>query len=143
MHAVSTRHHYTELKGVGLCPRKADTSRKAFVCSIHSSSHNVPYRCPTCAEALHVLDKHTLKCDNGHTSLRAREGYVHLLPSGRKAPVNAAGDSPEMVSRALINPNSCYYARLACAMMSWLRVQDCRLHHQRWTLSQPHHVIES
>ena len=139
MHAVSSRHHKTELKGVGLRPRKAFASRKAFVCS----SQIILYRCPTCAESLRVLDKHTLKCDNGHTSLRAKEGYVHLLPSGRKAPVNAAGDSPEMVSRAPFSSVPCYHARLACAMMSWLRVQDCCLHHHRWILSQPRHVIES
>lgn len=143
MHAVSTRFYYTELKGVRLCPWKSLSASKAFDCSSHNSSHNVAYRCPTCAEALRVLDKHTLKCDSGHTTLRAKEGYVHLLPSGRKAPVNAAGDSSEMVSRAPSSPVPCYHARLACEMMSWLRVQDCCLHHHRWTLSQPRHVIKS
>ena len=68
------------------------TRRQPVTCSA-----GIAYRCPTCSQPLREAGKDTLTCDTGHTILRAKEGYVHLRPSGRKAAVNAAGDSPEMV----------------------------------------------
>ena len=69
-------------------------SRRPYV---SCSSRNIMYRCPTCLQPLREKDKSMLECGSGHTILRAKEGYIHLLPSGRKAAVNAAGDSLEMV----------------------------------------------
>lgn len=66
------------------------------------TSNGIAYRCPTCSQPLIDKDRSTLMCENGHTSLRAKEGYVHLHPSGRKAAVNAAGDAAEMVSNASV-----------------------------------------
>ena len=66
------------------------------------TSNGIAYRCPTCSQPLIDIDRSTLMCENGHTSLRAKEGYVHLHPSGRKAAVNAAGDAAEMVSNASV-----------------------------------------
>ena len=70
------------------------TRRQQVTCN----GGGVAYRCPTCSQPLRECDQGTLICDDGHTILRAREGHVHLRLSGRKAAVNAPGDSPEMVS---------------------------------------------
>ena len=88
------------------------------------TGNGIAYRCPTCSQPLTDKDRNTLVCENGHTSLRAKEGHVHLHPSGRKAAVNAAGDAAEMVSNAsvLSTPyrrrfelvESAYVERLPC-----------------------------
>ena len=61
------------------------------------ASIDIVYRCPTCTQPLREKDGGMLVCESGHTVLCAKEGYVHLRPSGRKAAANSAGDSPEMV----------------------------------------------
>lgn len=87
-----------------LVPRGAKSSRSLlkWQCireqQITCSSARIAYRCPTCSQPLRESDQGTLICDAGHTVLRAKEGHVHLRPSGRKVAINAAGDSPEMVS---------------------------------------------
>ena len=47
-----------------------------------------------------------LQCPAGHTILRAKEGYLHLLPSGRKRALQPAGDSEAMVC-ACLSPCRC------------------------------------
>ena len=80
----------------GLCRSQHHVRGQQLGCT----GNGIAYRCPTCSQLLTDKDRNTLVCENGHTSLRAKEGYVHLHPSGRKAAVNAAGDAAEMVSNA-------------------------------------------
>lgn len=67
----------------------------------HPGAH-IPWTCPTCRQPLRPSTEHILVCEQGHTSLRAKEGYVHLLPSGRKPSLHGAGDSEVMVRRPLV-----------------------------------------
>ncbi len=56
---------------------------------------SVRFRCPHCREPLEPAPG-GLACSSGHHFDRAAEGYVNLLPSGRKAS-RPAGDSAEML----------------------------------------------
>jgi 23S rRNA (guanine745-N1)-methyltransferase len=53
------------------------------------------FRCPHCAAPLDDRDP-GVGCTNGHRFDRASEGYLHLLPAGRKKGP-APGDSAEMI----------------------------------------------
>jgi 23S rRNA (guanine745-N1)-methyltransferase len=54
----------------------------------------LPYlRCPHCGAALR-LDERTVRCEAGHSFDVARQGYVDLMPAGRRP----AGDTAEMVA---------------------------------------------
>jgi len=53
------------------------------------------YRCPHCTDPLDDNDS-TLRCANGHSFDRAREGYVNLLPAGRLKG-GPSGDDDAMV----------------------------------------------
>ena len=50
--------------------------------------------CPHCGQAFSEADRGVV-CPSGHTFDRAREGYLHLLPSGRIAATTTPGDTPE------------------------------------------------
>jgi 23S rRNA (guanine745-N1)-methyltransferase len=56
----------------------------------------VPYRCPNCTQVL-ASDASGWGCGSGHRFDRAKEGYVNLLPAGRKKGGDA-GDSAEMLA---------------------------------------------
>jgi 23S rRNA (guanine745-N1)-methyltransferase len=53
------------------------------------------FRCPHCALAM-TSDSSGAWCPNGHRFDRAAEGYLHLLPAGRKKGA-IPGDSAEMI----------------------------------------------
>lgn len=50
--------------------------------------------CPHCGTTLRDLGNRVV-CLNNHNFDRAREGYLHLLPSGRLPASSIAGDTPE------------------------------------------------
>lgn len=56
----------------------------------------IRFRCPHCALPLDTVGG-SLACANAHSFDRAAEGYVNLLPAGRKRSVRPAGDSAEMI----------------------------------------------
>ena len=84
------------------------------------SSDGIAYRCLTCTQPLREMNKNTLVCDNGHTTLRAKEGYVHLRPSGRKAAANAPGDSSDMVRPCPLKQACLPYTRFKCKFLAGL-----------------------
>jgi len=56
-----------------------------------------PWRCPLCGAPLQESEASALKCAQGHSFDRAREGYWHLLPV-QNTRARAPGDSREMVA---------------------------------------------
>jgi 23S rRNA (guanine745-N1)-methyltransferase len=56
---------------------------------------HIGFRCPHCSGAM-VPDGGGASCGLGHRFDRSGEGYLHLLPAGRKKGA-AAGDSAEMI----------------------------------------------
>jgi 23S rRNA (guanine745-N1)-methyltransferase len=55
----------------------------------------MPLICPVCEGQLSNVDK-TLRCPEAHSFDISREGYVNLLPAGRKQP-RLLGDTPDML----------------------------------------------
>ena len=65
-------------------------------------------RCPVCAAAL-LLDGAVVRCGAGHSFDVARQGYVDLMPPGRRP----AGDSTEMVAAREAFLAAGHYAAIA------------------------------
>lgn len=55
-----------------------------------------PLRCPVCTHALSPVDEKSVACDQRHSFDFAKEGYLHLLPSGH-GKGKLEGDSKEML----------------------------------------------
>ena len=70
--------------------------------------------CPVCGDRLAVApDGSALRCAAGHSFDRARQGYVPLLPPGRRAP---SGDSAEMVADRVAFLDAGHYAGVTGAV---------------------------
>ncbi len=67
--------------------------------------------CPVCRAALSASDNN-LRCDNGHSFDRARQGYWNLLLAHKKRSKNP-GDSAEMVQARRAFLNEGHYQRLS------------------------------
>lgn len=65
-----------------------------------------PWQCPLCGQAL--AGPGTLRCAQGHSFDRAKEGYWHLLPV-QKMRARPPGDSREMVAARRAFLNAGYY----------------------------------
>ena len=67
----------------------------------------VSFRCPHCGQSL-AAGERTLSCPSGHQFDRAREGYVHLLPSGRLAGGPSGDDDTMVRARRAVFDAGCY-----------------------------------
>lgn len=76
----------------------------------------LPWRCPLCGGKLPAAGPGgALRCKNGHSFDRAREGYWHLLPV-QAMRAKAPGDSREMVAARRAFLNAGYYAPFGQAL---------------------------
>lgn len=67
----------------------------------------VSFRCPHCGQSL-AAGERTWSCPSGHQFDRAREGYVHLLPSGRLAGGPSGDDDTMVRARRVVFDAGCY-----------------------------------
>ncbi len=67
----------------------------------------VSFRCPHCGQSL-AAGERTFSCPSGHQFDRAREGYVHLLPSGRLAGGPSGDDDTMVRARRAVFDAGCY-----------------------------------
>lgn len=67
----------------------------------------VSFRCPHCGQSL-ASGERTFSCPSGHQFDRAREGYVHLLPSGRLAGGPSGDDDTMVRARRAVFEAGCY-----------------------------------
>ena len=84
----------------------------------------LPLICPVCGRALADAGN-ALRCENGHSFDRAKEGYVNLLLSHRQA--DMMGDSKEAARYRRDFLNRGYYAPLRDALVGRLAGQTGRL----------------
>lgn len=68
--------------------------------------------CPNCGLSL-IPNESGAACGNGHTFDRAREGYLHLLPSGRLAGSSTAGDTAESLQARRAFLHAGWYSPIA------------------------------
>lgn len=74
------------------------------------------YLCPICKQAL-LLEGKSLRCQNRHTFDIAKEGYVNLLPVGKKNNLDP-GDNKEMVLSRENFLTKGYFDELASTLVS-------------------------
>ncbi|MEY3656626.1 MAG: rRNA ((745)-N(1))-methyltransferase [Actinomycetota bacterium] len=55
------------------------------------------FACPHCGESFEAI-QNSVRCVNGHTFDRAREGYLNLLVGGRLSTNSTPGDTPESLA---------------------------------------------
>lgn len=79
--------------------------------------------CPHCGQAFHEVD-HGVACPNGHSFDRAREGYLHLLPSGRLAASSTPGDTPESLQARRSFLHAGWYSPIAQKLVEALGAVD-------------------
>ena len=77
------------------------------------------FSCPTCGEALSATVNQA-RCSNNHVYDRAREGYFHLLPSGRRGRSGTPGDTPESLQARRRFLHAGWYSPIAEAVSETL-----------------------
>lgn len=76
--------------------------------------------CPICRLGLDARES-ALACRNGHSFDLAQEGYVNLLPGGRRRPP-AGGDRPEQLSHRAAFLDAGHFDFIGTAVTAQLRL---------------------